>query len=202
MTKIKLCGLSRQEDIAAANRLMPEYTGFVFAKKSRRYVSPEKAAPLRAGLSGNISAVGVFVDEDIEAVASLAENGVIDIIQLHGSEGDEYISSLRRLTDKPVIKAFVINSAQDAAKAESSSADMVLLDGGTGCGSTFDWDLLRDFGRPFFLAGGLSPENVSDAIRYLHPYAVDVSSGIETNGIKDYNKMKAFTDAVRKEEKK
>ena len=194
--KIKLCGLSRAEDIAAANRLMPDYIGFVFAKKSRRYVSPERAAELKALLDPRITAVGVFVNETPENIANLLESGVIDAAQLHGDEDEEYISSLRKLTDKTLIKAFKVNSVQDVIKAESSSADLVLLDSGAGTGSVFDWELIRTVKRRYFLAGGLDSRNVGEAIETLHPWAVDVSSGVKTGGIKDEKKMADFISAA------
>ena len=194
--KIKLCGLSRAEDVAAANRLLPDYIGFVFAKKSRRYVSPERASELKALLDPRITAVGVFVNETPENIANLLESGVIDAAQLHGDEDEEYISSLRKLTDKTLIKAFKVNSVQDVIKAESSSADLVLLDSGAGTGSVFDWELIRTVKRRYFLAGGLDSRNVGEAIETLHPWAVDVSSGIETGGIKDAKKMADFISAA------
>ena len=197
MTKIKLCGLSREDDIDAANELMPEYIGFVFWNKSRRYVSPERAKILRKILAPEIFAVGVFVDEKPEIIKAITDADIIDVIQLHGQEDNEYISSLRKLTSKPIIKAFKserINDAQD------SKADYVMLDSGMGTGKSFDWSMIS-ITRPYFLAGGLAPENVRNAINTLKPFAVDVSSGIETNGVKDKVKMKAFVDAVRKENK-
>lgn len=203
MTKIKLCGLSRTCDIEAANELKPEYIGFVFAKKSRRYVSPEKAAELRRVLSSDIRSVGVFVNESPENIAELLNSGIIDVAQLHGNEDDEYIKRLRTLTDKPVIKAFRIDSEKDVADAMSSSADYVLLDSGSGgTGTAFDWELIRNIQRPYFLAGGLDIHNVESAVKDLMPYGVDVSSGIETDGYKDRNKMAAFVGAVRKEDRK
>ena len=194
--KIKLCGLSRAEDVAAANRLLPDYIGFVFAKKSRRYVSPERASELKALLDPRITAVGVFVNETPENIANLLESGVIDAAQLHGDEDEEYISSLRKLTDKTLIKAFKVNSVQDVIKAESSSADLVLLDSGAGTGSVFDWELIRTVKRRYFLAGGLDSRNVGEAIETLRPWAVDVSSGVETGGIKDEKKMADFISAA------
>ena len=201
MTKIKLCGLSRPCDIEAANELKPEYIGFVFAPKSRRYVTPEKAKELKQLLDPDICAVGVFVNEDPERIACLVNSGVIDIAQLHGSEDEDYIKKLRTLTDKPVIRAFRIESARDIENAEHCSAEYVLLDSGAGTGAVFDWELIQDINRPYFLAGGLSPDNLGDAVKLLHPFAVDVSSGIETDGVKDRIKMAAFVAAVRKEER-
>lgn len=202
MTKIKLCGLTRPEDIAAANALQPEYIGFVFAAKSKRAVSREMAAELKAQLSPGIQAVGVFVNEAPETVADLLNAGIIDIAQLHGQEDAAYIARLRGLTARPLWQAFRVTDAASLAKAEKSPADLVLLDSGTGgTGTTFDWTLLEKFDRPCFLAGGLGPDNAADAVRQLHPYAVDVSSGIETAGKKDSAKMAAFVAAVRTNEK-
>lgn len=199
MTKIKLCGLSRECDIDVVNEQKPEYIGFIFAPKSKRYISPEQALNLKKKLSPQIQAVGVFVNEDEKTVAELLNNGVIDIAQLHGGEDEQYIKNLRLLTDKTIIQAFRIESEADIPRAEKSSADYILLDSGAGTGTTFDWSLLKNANRPYFLAGGLYPENVSMAIAMLHPYAVDVSSGIETDNKKDKNKMTDFVNAVRKE---
>ena len=198
MTKIKLCGLSRTRDILAANQLRPEYIGFVFAPKSSRYISSEQARELKALLSPQIRAVGVFVNEGIDRVEELLNSGVIDLAQLHGSEDADYIRQLRTRTGKPVIQAFRITSEEDVKRAEHSMADHILLDAGAGTGTVFDWSMLQQIRRPYFLAGGLGPENVKGAVERLHPYAVDVSSGIETDGSKDTEKIAAFVTAVRK----
>ena len=230
MTKIKMCGLRKLEDIEAVNEWKPDYAGFVFAPESRRYVTAEQATELKDHLDPQIQAVGVFVDEAPERVAALLNQGVIELAQLHGSEDEEYLVRLRELTLKPVIQAFRILSREDVARAMKSSADEILLDSGAGTGSTFNWEVLRiesgydraidaekdgerpfctkrnrekslyaEETRPYFLAGGLDPQNVAEAIRRLHPYAVDVSSGIETDGSKDREKIAAFVTAVRKE---
>ena len=199
-TKIKMCGLRRPEDIEAVNELKPEYIGFVFFPGSKRYVTPETAKMLRVGLDPGIKAVGVFVDEDPEIVARLLEEGVIDIAQLHGHEDETYLSELRKKTDKLLIRAFRIRSVEDAQQAQESTAEQILLDAGAGDGKTFDWSWLKDVNRPYFLAGGLNPENVGEAVKKLKPYAVDVSSGIETEEYKDINKMRAFVRAVREEQ--
>ena len=199
MTKIKLCGLSRQCDIEWANELKPDYIGFIFWSKSKRNVSPEKAKELKALLSPDIKAVGVFVDEPIGNIAKLLSDNIIDLAQLHGSEDEEYITRLKVLTDKPVIKAFRIKSENDITSAKNSKADFILFDSGAGTGRSFNWNLLENIDRPYFLAGGLYPENVEIAIDTLSPFAVDVSSGIETDNFKDKNKMTAFVNAVRKE---
>ena len=221
MAQIKLCGLSRPQDIETANRLWVEYIGFVFAKGSRRYVTPERAAELRKELKHGTRAVGVFVDEPAGNVAQLLADGVIDIAQLHGAEDEAYIRRLRELTDRPIIKAFRLGSGaaaqtnaeegktdaegrsseleQTLAAAAQSPADIVLLDSGAGTGMVLNWERLAeyDFPREYILAGGLTPDNVGKAIRMLHPMGVDVSSGIETDGVKDEAKMAAFVDAVR-----
>lgn len=201
MTKIKLCGLYRPCDIETANELKPEYIGFVFASKSKRYITPEKAANLKRLLNPNIKAVGVFVDENPENIACLLNSGTIDICQLHGNEDEAYIHDLRQLTDRAIIKAFRIQSASDIEAVNRCTAEYVLLDSGAGTGTIFDWALIQGIQRPYFLAGGLGIDNVDAAVKLLHPYAVDVSSGIETDGLKDKTKMAAFAAAVRKEEK-
>ena len=201
MTRIKFCGLTRKCDIEAVNELGPEYIGFVFWPRSKRVVTREQASELKAMLDPSIKAVGVFVDEDIEVVKSLLNDDIIDIAQLHGSEDGTYINDLKMSTGKPVIKAFKIRSEDDGRQAEESPADMVLLDSGMGTGKTFNWEIIKGIKRPFFLAGGLAPDNAAEAIRELHPYALDVSSGIETEGIKDTKKMTDFYEAVRKEDK-
>lgn len=201
MTRIKLCGLSRPQDIKAANELRPEYIGFLFAPKSKRYITPEKAGELKLLLAPQIQAVGVFVNENPERVASLLRSGIIDMAQLHGEEDEDYIRKLRKLTDKPIIKAFRIQTEGDIADAQACTADYVLLDSGAGTGTVFDWKLIQNMERPYFLAGGLGVDNAEIAVKLLHPFSVDVSSGIETNGAKDKAKMAAFVAAVRKEGK-
>ncbi len=197
MIKIKICGLRRDTDIEYANILIPDYIGYVFAKKSRRYISPEQAAELTEMLDSRIIPVGVFVDSPVDDVINLAESGIIKIAQLHGSENEEYISQLRK-KNITVIKAFIVKSENDIELANNSTADYVLLDAGMGEGKAFDYRLLKNTARPYFLAGGLSPEN-ADKAAMLNPYAVDVSSGIETDGFKDFDKMKEFIDSIRKD---
>ena len=200
MTKVKFCGLTRLSDIEEVNELKPEFIGFVFWPRSKRVVTREQAAELKAALDPAIKAVGVFVDEDIEVVKALLNDDIIDSAQLHGSEDEAYINELKSKSGKQVIKAFKIRSEDDLKLAEESSADMVLLDSGMGTGKTFNWDIIKGVNRPYFLAGGLAPETAAEAIGELNPYALDVSSGIETEGIKDNAKMAAFISAVRKEE--
>ncbi len=197
MTKIKFCGLRTLRDIGYVNELKPEYAGFVLAPKFWRCVSRETAAELKKALLSEIKAVGVFVDNPYDEVKEYLKSGIIDIAQLHGAEDGGFITRLREETGKPVIKAFKIASAGDVEFALRSPADFILLDAGTGSGVGFDWSLTDGIGRDYFLAGGLNPENVSEAVRALHPYTVDVSSGTETDKIKDFAKMKAFAEAVR-----
>lgn len=198
MTKIKICGLRREQDIRYANELMPDYIGFVFLKGKMRYVTFEEAARLRSLLDPAIPAVGVFVNEPAENVIRLLQSGTIQIAQLHGQEDEAYAEELRRSGDHCIIRAFAVRSSEDIHRAFAFPADYPLLDNGKGTGETFDWSLFQEQEKPFFLAGGLSPENVKEAIECFHPYAVDVSSGVETDGFKDYEKMKAFMDAVRR----
>ncbi|MBQ8176795.1 MAG: phosphoribosylanthranilate isomerase, partial [Oscillospiraceae bacterium] len=167
--------------------------------KSRRYISAENAERLRIILDSRITPVGVFVDEKIETIADLVKREIIDIVQLHGNEDEEYINNLRKAVDCPIIKAFRIESNTDIVSANKSSADYVLLDSGGGTGTAFDHLLIQGVTRPYFLAGGLTPENVGTVIQALHPYAVDTSSSLETDGFKDKIKMTAFVKAVRKD---
>ncbi len=206
MIKTKFCGLKRPEDIDIVNRLHPDYIGFVFFKKSKRNVEPEEARKLKEKLDQAIKAVGVFVDEDKEFIAGLSNENIIDIIQLHGSEDENYIGQLRKLTDAKIIKAFQIKK-EDAGdekrlqeKIEAinvSSADMVLIDSGQGTGSAFNWEILKLIKRPYFLAGGINTDNIEEAVRDIRPYAIDVSSGIETDGVKDEEKMTTIIEVVR-----
>lgn len=198
-TKIKICGLSRERDIDYANQYLPDYVGFVLHyPKSRRYISVERAQELGRLLNPGIQIVGVLVDQPLETAVSLLGDCVIDIAQLHGHEDEAYIKALRERTGKEVWKAFQIRSAEDVAAAKASSADMVVLDSGMGSGEVFDWSLISDFDRPYFLAGGLSPQNAVRCVKQLHPYGIDLSSGVETNGVKDKGKISSVIHAVRR----
>ena len=197
MTAVKLCGLKRAEDVLAANLFMPDFVGFVFAKKSKRYITPETAEELKSLLDPDIKAVGVFVDEDINVVAYYLEKGIIDIAQLHGSEDDGFVRELKKKTGKQVIKAFRVIDETDLLDASLSCADYILLDAGNGDGRIFDWSVLNGFDRQYFLAGGLTCGNVAGAVEKLKPFGVDVSSGIETDGAKDPVKMNEFVNIVR-----
>lgn len=187
--KIKFCGLFREEDIEYVNKLNPDYIGFVFAK-SKRQITEEKAIDLKNKLKSNIKVVGVFVDEDIEKIIDLLSNGVIDIAQLHGNEREEDIKNIKNKSKKQVIKAIRVTTSEDIESWKNSCADFLLLDNGQGTGKTFDWNNIKNLNRPFFLAGGLSIDNIKEAIEKVSPMAIDISSGIESNGVKDYEKMK------------
>jgi len=197
MTKIKMCGLSRHEDIEYANKIKPDFIGFVFAEKSKRFVSSEKTEELVKNLESGIIPVGVFVNADISTVCSILERGIIKMVQLHGNEDNDYIHSLKTFTDKPVIQAFRIKTKEDILNANNSCADFVLLDSGYGSGELFNHDFISGIERPFFLAGGLTPENVRESVEKYNPYAVDASSYLETDGVKDFKKMLAFARAVK-----
>lgn len=199
MTKIKMCGLSRICDIDYANEVKPDFVGFVFAEKSKRYVSPEKALELRKNLDKNIIPVGVFVNAERDFIAGIVKNKIIDVVQLHGTEDEQYINELRKIITIPVIQAFKVCTPEDINKAIKSTADYILLDSGSGSGKTFDHSLIQNINRLYFLAGGLTPENVGEISGRLQPYAVDASSSLETDGHKNLDKMTAFAKAVRKD---
>lgn len=199
MTRVKLCGLRRECDVEAVNELKPEFAGFILSTPFKRYVAPEKVLEFRKKLTCDTKMVGVFVDEELEYVKDILLRDIVDVAQLHGHETNEYIESLKKLTNKPVIKAFKIEKEEDIKLAKECKADFVLLDSGTGTGKKFNWELIKNIDRPYILAGGLDPDNVGEAVSALHPFGVDVSSGIETDGFKDPEKMKAFVLNVRKE---
>ena len=203
--KIKICGLSRPEDIEYVNAAKPDYAGFVIDyPDSRRSVTPEQLRELVKQLDDDITPVGVFVDAGEELAADLYNSGVVKIIQLHGNEDDEYIKRLRILigtgagtgsggNDVRIVKAFRVRVPEDLEKAQESAADMVLLDQGKGEGRSFDWSIVREnrdkLQRPFFLAGGLDAGNLAEAVELMHPWAVDMSSSLETDKVKDREKI-------------
>lgn len=201
-TKIKICGLKRPEDIAYVNEYKPDYIGFVFFPPSSRYVSLEKAILLREKLDSKIIPVGVFLDNPIDEVLEVAKSGAVDMIQLHGKTAPELVNIIKeeKLTDLPVMEAISVTKEADIEYAMTSKADFILLDNGPGgTGETFNWELLNKVERPYFLAGGLNADNVCDALK-LHPYGVDTSSGVETEKIKDADKIRKFIAAVRNKE--
>lgn len=198
--KIKLCGMFRDCDIDYANEAMPDYIGFVLEfPKSHRSIDRETALRLKKRLSPEIKSVGVFVNSPETTCAEYANCGIIDLIQLHGGEDAEYIKRLRELTKAPIIKAVKVRSADDITQAQTLGADFLLLDNGTGTGKCFDHSLISgvEIRQPFFLAGGLTPENLRQAALDIRPYCVDLSSGIETDRVKDREKMLAAVRAVQ-----
>lgn len=205
MTKIKICGLKRPEDISFVNEYLPDYAGFVFAKSSRQ-VSAEKAFELKRLLSPKIPAVGVFVNAVPEDIISLYHRHIIDLAQLHGDESPDYMNQLKTLCPElPVIRAVRVQSSAQILEAEKLPCDYLLLDTWQkdvygGSGKSFDKNLIPPLTKPCFLAGGLNAENVCENIRLCHPYAVDVSSALETDGYKDKEKIRKFTERIRNNE--
>ncbi|MCL2053584.1 MAG: phosphoribosylanthranilate isomerase [Oscillospiraceae bacterium] len=196
MPKIKICGLSRAADIEYVNSEKPDYIGFVFAE-SRRKVTFEQALKLREKLNPDMIPVGVFVNEAIENILQFTKSGVIDMVQLHGAEDEEYIRKLKSLSGVAVIKAVPIQNKGDAQSFDNTAADYLLLDNKSGgTGQSFDWDLIGELKKPFFLAGGLTVDNAAHAAAKVKPFALDVSSGVETNGVKDFEKIREFIGRV------
>lgn len=202
MTKIKICGLTSPADVACVNAAKPDFCGFVIDfPKSRRSVSPRQVRTLVRDLDRAVLPVGVFVDAPMEEVAALLQEGTIAVAQLHGHESEAYLTALRRLAPGHTIwQAFQLYTSADGEQALASSADCLVLDSGQGSGKTFDWSLIPRTDRPFLLAGGLTPGSLDAAIRTVRPWGVDLSSGVETEGRKDPEKIAAAVAAVRKEE--
>jgi len=203
MPKIKICGLRRQQDVAWANYLNPDFIGFVFAD-SKRQVNEDMAAALKKNLAANIQTVGVFVYDSVEKVASIANKGIIDVIQLHGDETPRYCKRLRAKTDKPIIKVIRVKDRKSLINLEDYDCDYFLLDtfkAGKfgGVGQLFDYNILNEvvIPKPFGMAGGLTAENVTQVIQRTSPYGVDVSGGVEIDGYKDFTKMAEFIYAVK-----
>lgn len=203
MAKIKVCGLTRMEDIQAVNEAMPDYCGFVInVEKSRRSCSPLLIKEMVCRLDKRILPVGVFVNAPLRLPTLLLREGTIAMAQLHGQEDEAYIRELQKASRCPVIKAFSVKTFQDVENAMKSPADYILLDQGAGgTGKAFEWSLIPEIRRPFFLAGGLGTENLEEAIARLKPWAVDLSSSLETEGRKDPEKIRAAVAMVRKAEK-
>ena len=203
--KLKFCGIRREEDIIFANQTRPDYIGFIFAP-SKRYISPEDAAEISENLNPAIKKVGVFVNETVSGIIHAADTAGLDVIQLHGDENAEFISSLREWTECEIWKAVRVRSSEDILNAEKLGADTLLLDsfskeayGGTG--KVADWDVIKNtpVGMPFFIAGGLTAENIPEALSTLSPYGLDISGGIETDGCKDLNKMIVISTILGRE---
>lgn len=205
MTKIKICGIRRLEDISYLNKLKPDYAGFIFAK-SKRQITLEQAKELISLLDKDIKTVGVFVNEDIERVRYIAEYLELDVLQFHGNESREYIESFSKfIVWKTVSIDVSACDIEDLSKLNEYKIDGVLLDSSVkgaqgGTGLSFNWDIIKriNSNKSIILAGGLNPENIQQAIKTVNPYAVDVSSGVEVNGIKDFEKINEFIKKVRK----
>ena len=195
--KIKLCGMFRSEDISFVNEVKPDFCGFVLAEGFRRRILKEQAKDFREKLDPAIPAVGVFVNNPCEEVIAYLREGIIQMAQLHGSETEEDIQYIKAVTGMPVMKAVKVTNRYDVEAWLDSSADYLLFDSGTGSGMTFDWNALTDIDREFFLAGGLNAGNLMTAIEKIHPFAVDLSSGVETGGVKDLGKMREIVRLVR-----
>ena len=198
-TKIKFCGLRHEEDVKYAASLDAGFMGFILSERFKRYIAPDKVARMKEFVPSSAKTVGVFVDEPMDYVVIAAKTAKLDMIQLHGTEDEAYIAEVKEKTGLPVIKMIKPVSLNDIMAAQHSIADLILLDSGAGgTGKTFDWSLAESLERDYILAGGLNPGNVGEAVKRLKPFAVDVSSGVETEGIKDLEKMKAFASEVRK----
>ena len=198
MVKIKICGLKRLEDIKIVNKYKPDFIGFVFAD-SKRKVTPNLARQMKQNLDDSIQSVGVFVDAAIDEILEIHEQGIIDMAQLHGSESEDYIDELKKKSNcqLKIINAIEMDDEKDLLEYDNSTADYLLLDSGKGSGKTFDWRLIRkDLKKEFFLAGGLNYQNISQAINEFDPYAIDLSSSVETNGYKDELKIKKVMEAM------
>ena len=198
MAKIKICGLKRLEDIEIVNKYKPDFIGFVFAD-SKRKVTPDLARQMKQNLDDSIQSVGVFVDAAIDEILEIHKRGIIDMAQLHGSESEDYIEKLKKKSNNQlkIINAIEMDDEKDLLEYDNSIADYLLLDSGKGSGKTFDWRLIRkDLKKEFFLAGGLNYQNISRVINEFDPYAIDLSSSVETNGYKDELKIKKVMEAM------
>lgn len=206
--RVKLCGMFREADMDAVERAAPDMCGFIVDfPRSHRSVDPARLSALTSAIEGcevgegadrhPLWRVGVFVDKPVAELAGIVEACGIDVVQLHGFEDAAYLDELRQRIDVGIIQAFAVKGPADVARAQASSADLVLLDAGQGSGQTFDWSLVAKAGRPFLLAGGLGPETVARAVAEVRPWGVDMSSGIETDTLKDPDKMAAAVAAVR-----
>lgn len=198
MSKVKICGLCRSEDIDFVNEVKPDFAGFIINyPTSHRNISIEQLTEYTSKLDDGIKSVGVFVNSPMADVIALADK--VDVIQLHGDEDDSFVVTLRKiLPDKEIWKAFKITGEADLEKAMKCRADLVVLDNGCGTGETFDWDIIADFSKRFALAGGVNIDNVSTAIERFSPYLIDLSSGVETENVKDFDKMKEMIEVIRK----
>ncbi len=197
MARVMICGIKSPEDVEIVNELKPEYISFTFFK-NHDYIPYEKAKKLRQMLDRDIRVVGVFVNENTKIVASAANDDIFDIIEFHGNEGSGEIERIKAFTDKPIIQGFRVKSSQDVSDAVDSPADSILYYSDKGNGVPLDWRMMKGITRPYFLAGGLTADNLEKAIKICHPFAVSVTTGVETNGVKDRDKMDAFIRIARR----
>ena len=205
--KIKTCGLFSEEDINYANKLKPNYIGFVFAE-SKRKVKVEEACNLKNKLDKEIKAVGVFVNDNFDFILNLIKDKIIDIIQLHGSEDNDFIDNLKIKTNSKIIKSVTVENENSILESVNIFSDFILLDNfKCEVGKTFNWNYLKEafklnknfkniFNEKYFLAGGLNKENINEALKF-NPYCVDLSGGLETDGIKDFDKMKYIINITK-----
>lgn len=199
MVKVKICGLRRPEDIEAANAAKPDYVGFIFVPETKRYVKPNLAASFRRDLAADIQTVGVFVNAPIEEIVAICQAGTIDLVQLHGEEDQAYIEYLKGQVNQDIIKSVAVG---DELVVDPNQADYLLFDSLSpsrgGSGKIFDWQMVSAYQeKPFFLAGGLGVENIEEALKVVRPYAVDASSSLETDGVKDPVKIQEFVAKIR-----
>lgn len=205
---LKFCGIFRDEDVEFINKIHPDYMGMILSEGFRRTISHEKAKKFSSKKNSNIKAVGVFVDESVEYIKKAFSQIQLDVIQLHGKENADMISTLHKELNVPVWKAVRVQTIQDVRNAEKLGADVLILEGYHpdvigGGGIIANWDLICQSNpkQPFFLAGGLCPDNAKQAKEIVKPYGIDISSGIETNGVKDFEKMKQVAEILREGEK-
>lgn len=199
--KIKICGIMRGQDTEVINQTKPEFVGLVFAPESRRKVSFEQGKKLRGLIKRPTKTVGVFTCNTFEEIANLVERGIIDVVQFHGEQTKEDVAFFKaKFPNAEVIKALSGFTISDLLDWQESKVDYLLLDNGKGgTGESFDWEILKEIPplrTPLFIAGGLSPQNVCEVAQY-QPFAVDVSSGVETNKEKDKDKIIEFIKKVR-----
>ncbi len=207
MSKIKICGITRVEDIEIVNEFSPDFIGFIFSVSEgrfRRQISVLKAKKLRSMLKATIKAVGVFVDEPIEFIEKICNEGIVDFVQLHGKEDNCYIQNLSERVKMPIIKAVHVKSTEQIYEAQKLCCQYLLLDTAYddmagGGGKNFNWEIIpKNLEKPFFLAGGLNADNIPLAVKKVNPYCIDLSSSVETDGFKDRKKVEEVIEKVRK----
>ena len=201
--KIKICGLKSLDDIKIINKAKTNYAGFIFAKNSKRKIDFNLALKMKENINPEIKVTGVFANQEIKEIAELT--GIIDVIQLHGDEDNNYIKSLKEMTDKKIIKAYKADN-QLKENIENSLADYILIDSNSkssfgGTGITFDWNIIPKTDKKIFLAGGLNINNIEKAIKMVNPYCLDINSGVETFGKKDEKKVIEIVKLIREIDK-